>query len=82
MRTIELLLGSNDIKDYFKISPAQTQAETPRINFEAAYTCLKSAGFCLADPEAAWASYIVLRSAYADALHSLMKYWVVSQRKF
>ncbi len=72
----------NDLKDYFKISPAQTQAETPRISFEAAYTRLKSAGFCLAYPEAAWASFMELRSAYADALHRLMKYWVVSQRKF
>ena len=71
----------NDLKDYFKISPVQIQAETPRISFEAAYTRLKSAGFCLAYPEAAWASFIVLRSAYADALHSLMKYWVVSQRE-
>ena len=72
----------NDLKDYFKISPAQTQAETPRKSFEAAYTRLKSAGFCLAYPEAAWASFIVLRSAYADTLHRLMNYWVVSQRKF
>jgi hypothetical protein len=72
----------NDLKDYFQISPARTQAETPRRSFEAAYTRLKSAGFCLADPETALASFIVLRSAYAEALHSLMKYWVVSQRKF
>src|SRR6266516_1472246 len=72
----------NDLKDYFKISPVQTQAETPRISFEAAYTRLKSAGFCLADPETALASFIELRSAYAEALHGLMKYWVVSQRKF
>src|SRR6266567_1086295 len=42
---------ANDLKDYFKISPAL-------------------------------ASFIELRSAYAEALHSLMKYWVVSQRKF
>jgi hypothetical protein len=48
----------------------------------ASYTRLQSAGYCLADPEPACASFIVLRSAYADALHSLMKYWVVSQRKF
>ncbi len=72
----------NDLKDYFQISPARTQAETPRGSFEAAYTRQKSAGFCLADPETALASFIVLRSAYAEALHSLMKYWVVSQRKF
>jgi len=72
----------NDLKDYFKISPARTQAETSRRSFEAAYTRLKSAGFCLADPEPALVSFIELRSAYAEALHSLMKYWVVSQRKF
>jgi hypothetical protein len=72
----------NDLKDYFNISPAQAQAWTPRKGFEAAYTRLQLAGFCLADPEYALASFIVLRSAYADALHSLMKYWVVSQRKF
>jgi hypothetical protein len=72
----------NDLKDYFKISPAQTQAETPRTSFEVAYTRLKLAGFCLADPEPAWASCIVLRSAYSDSLHRLMNYWVVSQRKF
>jgi hypothetical protein len=72
----------NDLKVYFKISPAQAQAETPRSSFEEAYTRLKSAGFCLADPERALASFIVLRSAYAEALHSLMKYWVVSHRKF
>src|SRR5215471_2873972 len=72
----------NDLKDYFKISPAQAQAGSARRSFEAAYTRLKSAGFCLADPEAGLASFIELRSAYAEALHSLMKYWVVSQRKF
>jgi hypothetical protein len=72
----------NDLKDHFKISPAQAQTEIPRGSFEAAYTRLKSAGFCLADPEPALASFIELRSAYAEALHSLMKYWVVSQRKF
>ena len=72
----------NDLKDYFKISPTQAQAGTPRISFEAVYTRLQSAGYCLADPEHACASFIVLRSAYEDALHSLMKYWVVSQRKF
>jgi hypothetical protein len=72
----------NDLKDYFKISPAQAQAGNPRSSFEEAYTRLKSAGFCLADPEPALASFIELRSAYAEALHSLMKYWVVSQRKF
>ena len=72
----------NDLKDYFKLSPAQAQAGTPGKSFEAAYARLQSAGFCLADPETALASFIVLRSAYADALHSLMKYWVVSQRKF
>jgi hypothetical protein len=80
MQTIELLLGGiiviSTLVDVFQ------QAETPRISFEAAYTRLKSAGFCLADPEPALASFIVLRSAYADALHSLMEYWVVSQRKF
>jgi hypothetical protein len=65
-----------------KISPAQAQTGIPRGSFEAAYTRLKSAGFCLADPEPALASFIELRSAYAEALHSLMKYWVVSQRKF
>jgi hypothetical protein len=70
----------NDLKDYFKIAPAQ--AGTPKRSFEAAYTRLKSAGFCLADPEPAWVSFIELRSAYAEALHSLMKYWVVFQRKF
>jgi hypothetical protein len=73
---------ANDLKDYFKISPAQSQAETPRKSFEEAYTRMKSAGFCLADPELACASFIQLRSAYAEALHSLMKYWVVPQRKF
>ncbi len=72
----------NDLKDYFKISPAQAQAGTSRISFEAAYTRLKSSGFCLADPEHACASFIALRSAYEDALQSLMKYWVVSHRKF
>jgi hypothetical protein len=72
----------NDLKDYFKISPAQAQAETPRISFEAAYIRLQSAGFLLADPEPALDSFIVLRSAYANALNSLMKYWVVSHRKF
>jgi hypothetical protein len=72
----------NDLKDYFNISPAQAQAGNPKKSFEEAYTCLKSAGFCLADPEPAMASFIQLRSAYAEALHSLMKYWVVSQRKF
>ncbi len=72
----------NDLKDYFKISPAQAQDGTARLSFEEAYTRLKSAGFCLADPEPACASFIQLRSAYAEALHSLMKYWVVSQRKF
>ena len=72
----------NDLKDYFKISPAQAQVWTPRSSFEEAYTRLKSAGFCLADPEPALASFIQLRSAYVEALHSLMKYWVVSQRKF
>ena len=73
---------ANDLKDYFKISPAQAQVWTPRSSFEEAYTRLKSAGFCLADPEPALASFIQLRSAYVEALHSLMKYWVVSQRKF
>jgi hypothetical protein len=72
----------NDLKDYFKIPPAQSQAGTPKRSFEAAYTRLKSAGFCLADPEPAWASFIKLRSAYAEALHSLTKYWVVPQRNF
>jgi len=72
----------NELKDYFKISPAQAQAGTPRSSFEAAYTRLKSAGFCLADPEPAWASFIKLRSAYTDAIHSLTKYWVVTQRNF
>jgi hypothetical protein len=72
----------NDLKDYFKIVPAQAQAGTPRLSLEAAYTQLKSSGFCLADPEPAWVSFIELRSAYEEALHSLMKYWVVSQRKF
>jgi ion channel len=72
----------NDLKDYFKIVPAQAKAGTPRLSFVAAYTRLKSAGFCLADPEPAWVSFIELRSAYEEALHSLMKYWVVSQRKF
>src|SRR6266516_1262597 len=73
---------ANDLKDYFKISPAQSEAGTPKRSFEAAYTRLKSAGFCLADPEPAWASFTKLRSAYADALHSLMKYWVVTHRNF
>src|SRR6266566_8092928 len=73
---------ANDLKDYFKISPAQSEAGTPKRSFEAAYTRLKSAGFCLADPEPAWASFIQLRSAYAEALHSLTKYWVVTQRNF
>ena len=72
----------NDLKDYFKISPAQAQVWTPRSSFEEAYTRLKSAGYCLADPEPALASFIQLRSAYVEALHSLMKYWVVSHRKF
>jgi hypothetical protein len=72
----------NDLKDYFKIAPVQTHAETPRTSFEAAYTRLKSAGFCLADPETALASFIELRSAYADAHYGLLKYWVVSHRKF
>ncbi len=72
----------NDLKDYFKIVPSQAQAGTPRLSFEAAYTRLKSAGFCLADPEPAWVSFNELRSAYSEALHSLMKYWVVSPRKF
>jgi hypothetical protein len=72
----------NDLKDYFKIAPAQALAGTPTLCFEEAYTRLKSVGFCLADPELALASFIQLRSAYAEALHSLMKYWVVSQRKF
>src|SRR6266705_828653 len=65
----------HDLKDYFKISPAQAQVWTPRSSFEEAYTSLKSAGFCLADPEPALASFIQLRSAYVEALHSLMKYW-------
>src|SRR2546421_2896517 len=43
----------NDLKDYFKIAPAQAQTGTPRRNFEAAYTRLKSAGVCLAEPEPA-----------------------------
>ena len=73
---------ANDLKDYFKIAPAQEEAGTPKRSFEAAYTRLKSAGFCLSDPEPAWVSFIELRSAYAEALHSLMKYWVVSKRKF
>ena len=72
----------NDLKDYFKTSPAQVQAGISRSSLEAAYTRLKSAGYCLADPEPALASFIELRSAYAEALHSLMKYWVVSPRKF
>ena len=72
----------HDLKDYFKIAPAQAQTGTPRRSFEAAYTRLKSAGFCLAEPEPAWTSFIELRSAYEEALHSLTKYWVVSQRKF
>jgi len=72
----------NDLKDYFKVSPAKAQTGTPKSSFEEAYTRLQSGGFCLADPEPAWDSFIVLRSAYAGALHSLMKYWVVSQRKF
>ena len=72
----------NDLKDYFNISPAKAQAGTPKRSFEEAYTRLQSVGFCLADPEPAWDSFIVLRSAYAEALHSLMKYWVVSHRKF
>ena len=72
----------NDLKDYFKISPAQAHTGTPKISFEAAYTRLQSAGYCLADPEHAWASFIALRSAYEVALQSLMKYWVVSHRKF
>src|SRR5207247_1043009 len=61
---------ANDLKDYFKISPAQSETGTPKRSFEAAYTRLKSAGFCLADPEPAWASFIKLRSAYAQALPS------------
>jgi hypothetical protein len=73
---------ANDLKDYFKISLVQSQTETPRKSFEEAYTRLKSAGFCLADPELALASFIQLRSAYTESLHSLMQYWVVSQRKF
>ncbi len=73
---------ANDLKDYFNIAPAQAQTGAPRSSFEAAYTRLISAGFCLADPEPAWDSFIELRSAYAEALHSLTKYWVVSQRKF
>ncbi len=73
---------ANDLKDYFKISPAQSEAGTPKRSFEAAYTRLKSAGFCLADPEPALASFIKLQSAYAEALHSLTKYWVVTQRNF
>jgi hypothetical protein len=72
----------NDLKDYFKIPPAQSQAGAPKRSFEAAYTRLKSAGFCLADPEPAWASFIKLRSAYAEAHHSLTQYWVVPQRNF
>ncbi len=73
----------NKLKDYFKISPAKAQAGTPRLSFEEAYTRLKSAGFCLADPEPAWVSFIELRSAYAEALHSIVViYWVVFQRKF
>jgi len=72
----------NDIKDYFNIASAQAQAGSSKSSFEAAYTRLKSAGFCLADPETALASFIELRTAYVDALHSLLKYWVVSQRKF
>jgi Ion channel len=72
----------NDLKDYFKISPAQALAGTPTVCFEEAYSRLKSAGFCLADPEPALASFIQLRSAYTEALHGLMQYWVVSQRKF
>jgi hypothetical protein len=72
----------NDLKDYFKISLAQAQVGTPRTSFEEAYSRLKSAGFCLADPEPALASFMKLRSTYAEALHSLMKYWVVSHRKF
>jgi hypothetical protein len=72
----------HDLKVYFKISPAQALAGNPKKSFEEAYTRLQSAGFCLADPEPALASFIQLRSAYAEALHSLMKYWVVSQRKF
>src|SRR6266571_3961847 len=72
----------NDLKDYFKIAPAQAQTGTPRRSFEAVYTRLKSSGFCLAEPEPAWTSFIELRSVYEEALHSLTKYWVVSQRKF
>jgi hypothetical protein len=71
----------HDLKDYFKIPPAQAQAVTPGISFGAAYARLQSAGYCLADPEHACASFIQLRSAYAEALYRLMKYWVVSQRK-
>jgi hypothetical protein len=72
----------NDLKDHFKISPAQVQTGTPSSIFEAAYTRLRSAGFYLADPESALASFIELRSAYVEALHSLMQYWVVCHRKF
>jgi hypothetical protein len=68
----------HDLKDYFKISFAQAQTEIPGRSFETAYTRLNSAGYCLVDPETALASFIELRSAYAEALHSLMKYWVVS----
>lgn len=72
----------NDLKDFFKIASAKAEAGSPKRNFEAAYTRLKSAGFCLADAETALASFIELRTAYVDALNSLMEYWVVSHRKF
>jgi hypothetical protein len=70
----------NDLKDYFKISPAQAQTGIPGRSFEAVYTRLKSAGYCLVDPEPALATFIELRSAYAEPLHSLMRYWLVSWR--
>jgi hypothetical protein len=73
----------DELLHYFEISlvPAPVDEATRR-DFESAYARLQAAEYCLADPEPAWASFVVLRSAYADTLHSLMKYWAVSYRKF
>jgi len=92
MRTIELMLGGiivvSTFVDIFQsiVVPRPTRGSLRLAPFllDGMWPLWKwiALRFPSAKHRAAFLGIYVLRTAYADALHSLMKYWVVSQRKF
>jgi hypothetical protein len=63
-----------DFAEYFEFDGREPGSGVERIEFDAACRRLQSAGYAVADPQAAWTKFQHLRSAYAAPLNAMARW--------